>query len=510
MASRTKNSKRNIVVGLLKQFVILLFPFVTRTIILRVLGNEYLGVGSLFTSILQVLNVAELGITSAIIVSLYKPIAENDTEKICALMRLYRFVYKIIGLIILVAGATLLFFLPHLIKGSYPNDLNLYTLFLLYLFNTVISYLAFAYKSVLLTAHQRDDIISWIRILLTVSFGVLQIVSLYSFKNYYVFYSVTILQTISNNIIVAVITKKKYPQYIPNGKLDKQSLHIIKKQIGGLAINKVSTTTRNSFDSIFLSVFCGLVDVAIYGNYYYILSAVLGIINVMIIAISASVGNSLATEDVEKNHNDFNKLNFYFCWIGSWCTICMFCMYQPFMKIWMNGDSSMLAPTFTVALFVAYFYVSQIGRVRSMYGSALGIWWKTKVFAIMEIFLNISLNVLLGYFFGMNGIILATIISVTFTSVIMNAIVVFKEYFKIGVLHYFLTLFTYTIITLLVLALTYFLSYKLINFGNIYINLLLIFVLCMILPNILFVGIYSINKSTRNYMIFALKKIKRS
>ena len=157
---RTKNATRNIIYGVILKIYQLLGPFILRTIFIYTLGVKYLGLNSLFNSILSVLNLAELGVGSALIFSMYKPIAENDTEKICALMNLYKLYYRIIGLVILVIGLILVPFIPNLISGSVPKDINIYVLYLMNLCATVLSYWMFAYKTCLFGAHQRNDIIS--------------------------------------------------------------------------------------------------------------------------------------------------------------------------------------------------------------------------------------------------------------------------------------------------------------------------------------------------------------
>ena len=134
---KTKNASRNIVFGILMKIYQILLPFAIRTIIMYTIGVEYLGLNSLFTSILQVLNLAELGVGSAMIFSMYKPIAEDDSITICALMALYRLYYRIIGGVILVAGLVLTPFIPKLISGSVPPDMNIYILYLLNFFFTL-------------------------------------------------------------------------------------------------------------------------------------------------------------------------------------------------------------------------------------------------------------------------------------------------------------------------------------------------------------------------------------
>ena len=161
---RAKNATRNVVFGFLLKIYTLIFPFIMRTAMIYWMGVEYLGLNSLFTSILQVLNLAELGVGSAMVFSMYKPIAADDDEEICALMKLYKIYYRVIGCVVLGVGLVLLPFLDKLISGEVPNDINIYILYLLNLGATVLTYWLFAYRNSLFQAYQREDIISKVSI----------------------------------------------------------------------------------------------------------------------------------------------------------------------------------------------------------------------------------------------------------------------------------------------------------------------------------------------------------
>ena len=211
--SRVKNASRNIVWGVLNKIVVLLLPFITRTVMIYTLGMEYVGLSSLFTSILQVLSFAELGIGSALVFSMYEPMAENDDKKICALLNLYKKTYRIIGVIILVAGLAILPFLNYFVNGSVPNNINLQILFVIYLLNNLVGYFLFAYKQALFTAAQRVDVISKVGMILQLFLSTFQVVILILFKNYYM-YSIAIpIVTVVNNIIICVVSDRTFPQY---------------------------------------------------------------------------------------------------------------------------------------------------------------------------------------------------------------------------------------------------------------------------------------------------------
>lgn len=201
--NRSRNATRNIIFGVILKIYQLVLPFAMRTIIMYELGVKYLGLNSLFTSILQVLNLAELGVGSAMVFSMYKPIAQEDSKTICALMRLYKVYYRAIGLVVFAAGMVLLPFIPKLIAGDVPDGINIYVLYLLNLMATVFTYWLFAYKNSILQAHQRQDVVSKVTIVTDTCKYILQIGTLFAFHNYYYYVCVLLLSQIFNNILTA-------------------------------------------------------------------------------------------------------------------------------------------------------------------------------------------------------------------------------------------------------------------------------------------------------------------
>ena len=447
-SSRQKNVKKNLLAGTINKVVGTLSPFVVRSIIIYMLGEQFLGLSSLFESILQVLNLAELGFTSAVGFSLYKPFSENDDDSICALLLFYRKIYRIVGLIILAAGIMLMPFVPLIIKGGYPDSINIYILYLLYLINTVISYLMFSYKRVILTAAQQVGILNTINTIISLTRCIAQFVVLYLWKNYYVFFLCVIISTFFDNIVVAYITKKKFPMYICRGEIDDVTKQSIKKQVYGLAVSKICTTTRNSFDNIFLSAFCGLVDVAIYSNYFWVHTAVLNFFNMAKEAFVASVGNSIVERRVEQNYIDFKRINVAFLFVVDFSTICLICLYTPFMKIWTKNR--LVADEIIPILFGVYFFVISAGIVRSLYQAARGVWWNLRWISAGEAVCNVLLNAILGKMYGMLGILVATIITIVIFGFVLNAHQLFKDYFKMGEKAYYLEIILHGIMSVLV------------------------------------------------------------
>lgn len=495
--SRVDNAKRNAISGIINKVVLLLLPFVVRTVLLRKLGAEYLGLSSLFTSVLQVLNMAELGFSSAVTFSLYKPLAEKDTETVCAYLTFFRKTYKVIGVVVIIAGIILMPFTPYLVNGSYPADINLYVLFAMYIINTAFSYLFWGYKAVLLSAVQKQRIISNIDTILGCIKSLLQLLVLVLFKNYYYYVMCLVIGTVLNNICVRYFADKLYPEYTRNALLASDKKKAIAKQVGGLAIGKLSNTARNSFDSIVLSLYCGLVDLAVYSNYYYIISTILGFITVLTEAIAAGIGDSVAVETCDKNYNDFKKFYFLFGWLGSWCTICMVCLYQPFMELW--AGENLVVSDATMFLFVIYFYILQSGQLRALYSRAAGIWWEQRKLTIGEAILNLLLNFILGYYYGMQGILLATIITVSLFSIVGVGKMTVNLCFRRSSREFFCITAVYAAITFLLSAGMYFLV-NIINLHG-FSAMLVNGALCLVIPNIVILGMTMINKDTKRYFL---------
>ena len=304
---RKKNATRNIIFGIILKAYQIIVPFIMRTVMIYIMGVQYLGLNSLFTSILQVLNLAELGVGSAMIYSMYKPIAEDDNARICALMGLYRSYYRVIGIVIAVIGGILTPFIPRLISGDVPDDINIYVLYLLNLGATVLSYWLFAYKNSILQAHQRTDVVSKVTLATNTIQYVFQILVLCLLKNYYWYVIVMLLTQAITNIATAIIADKLYPEFKPSGKIPVKEVEKINQRIKDLFTAKLGSVVIGSADTIVISTFLGLTSLAIYQNYYFIMNSICGFITVIFTAITAGIGNSLVTESAEKNYNDFRK-----------------------------------------------------------------------------------------------------------------------------------------------------------------------------------------------------------
>lgn len=484
--SRSVNTKRNIVSGFILKTITMILPFVIRTAILYCLGEEYVGISSLFTSILQVLNLAELGFSNAIVYNMYRPIAENDDVKVCALLNFYRKVYLAIGSIILVVGIIIMPFIPKMIKGTWPSEVNIYFLYFLYLLNSAVSYFAFAYKSALLNALQRMDLSNIIITVVYIGKYLVQLFVLIAFKSIYLYVITAIIASIVNNIVTGVVSEKKYPQYSAKGNLPKDEIKNIKKHVGGLMICKISDTTRNSFDSIVLSALFGLTVVAMYSNYYYVFSSVYGILLIVTQGMQASVGNCIATESTEKNYEDMRKFQFIFSWLAGWCTICMLCLYQPFMMVWTG--KALVLPEKDMILFCVYFYVLNLNNMRNLYFTGNGLWWAGKKSFIYESLANLLLNLLLGRLLGVTGILLATIMTVLVYNFVARTNILFKQYFKFSPKEFYVDAIKHALLTCVVGMISFFCTNSI--SGASIMQLVLGAIVCLIVPNLLYALLY--------------------
>ena len=409
MGSRTLNASRNLIFGALLKAYQTLLPFVIRTVMIYYLGMEYVGLNSLFASVLQALNLAELGVGSAMAFSMYKPIVDNDEQTLCALLQLYKRYYRIIGGIILGAGLLLMPFIPDLINGEVPGDMNVYVLYLLNLLATVCSYWLFAYKNSLLTAYQRSDVISKLQIIVsTIQYG-LQILTLIFIKNYYVFLAIALGLQLVSNVATAVMANRMYPQIQPKGELEKNTVRQINQRVKDLFTARVRSMLVDSTGAIVISAVLGLTALAVYQNYFYILSAVFGFAAVMFKAVLASVGNSMIANDMEKNYEDFQTISFLCVIVFGVCTSCFLCLFQPFITLWV-GEENLLGFGMVI-LFCVYFMANQLTHLFTMYKDAAGIWHEDRVRPLVEVICNLVLCLILVQFLGLYGILIAMIIS---------------------------------------------------------------------------------------------------
>lgn len=482
MESRAERSVRNITFGAINRIVWIGFPFIFRTIIIYVLGKEYLGLNNLFSSILEVLNVADIGLGNAIQASIYKPIANKEYDKVSALLKLYRNIYRIIGISIIVISFGLLPFLKYFINGSYPNDVNIYILFMLYAINSALSYTFFAYSSILINANQRMDLTSGVALVSKIITSVLQLISLLYFKDITLYVLCNVLCTAMQNVLNYLVTKKYFSQYSCTGEVDKEEKGKLFKDVVGLIMQKIGNTLSLSFDTIVISSFLGLSDVAVYSNYNFVTSSVGTFLDLVFSAIIASIGNSIVEESLEKNKKDFDDFSFLNFWLVGWCTICIACMIQNFEWIWTSG--TIMSTNFVAILIAFKFYTTYIRKIVNTYKDALGLWYIDKFRPLIGGIFNLTFNIILVKFIGISGVIISTILSYVIIEIPWENHTLFKHYFKNNVKQYYINYIYVGLCTILAGVITYLICRP---FGYKFVDLCIRLVICIIVPNLIFV-----------------------
>ena len=497
---RTRNAKRNMLVGWTQSILSMLFPFVTRTAMIYSLGVEYLGLNSLFTSVISVLNLAELGVGSAMVFSMYKPIAENNEKKICALLNLYKIYYRIIGVVIAIIGIALIPVLPYLIHGDVPSGINVYILYLLNLASTVFTYWLFGYKNCLFSAHQRIDIYNIVSICISFLTLVCQLWSLFIARNYYLYLIVAIITGIINNIVVALIATKMYPNYHANGKLDKTERKLINKRVTDLFTAKIGAIVVNSSDTIVISAFLGLSILAVFQNYYYIMTSVRGFITIIFSSCMAGIGNSLVTESKQKNFYDMKKFTFIIAWLSGFCSVCFLCLYQPFMRIWM-GENLILDYNVVICI-VIQFYIMEINQLLNLYKDAAGLWHRDRFRPLITAMANLIMNLILVQFWGLYGIMISTVVSALIVGMPWLLHNLFTVLFDRKFLLPFLKDLLYYMLTTIVVCIAMSIVCSFVKLNDIT-TIVIRFIICCVGSNFLFLCAYS----RKNEFVDVLKLI---
>lgn len=512
---RTKNATRNIIFGVILKAYQIILPFIMRTAMIYFMGVDYLGLNSLFTSILQVLNLAELGVGSAMIYSMYKPIADDDNKTICALMNLYKNYYRMIGMVIAIIGCFLTPFIPKLISGNIPKELNIYILYLLNLGATVISYWLYAYKNSIFQAHQRTDVVSKVTLVTSTIQYALQLIVLWVFKNYYLYVIVMLATQAITNVIIAVVADKLYPQFKPKGELPKEKVCRINCRIRDLFTSKIGGIIVNSADTIVISAFLGLTALALYQNYFFILTSITGFITIVFSSVTAGIGNSLIVETKEKNFSDLNVFTFIICWISGFCSCCFLNLYQPFMELWVGKD--LMLDFSIVVCFVIYFYVCEVNQLLNTYKDAGGIWHEDRFRPLITAITNLGMNLVMVQFWGLYGIILSTVLSMILVGMPWLFHNLFTTMFeKKKLKKYLISLFFYIIVSFVACIISVVVC-SFIDFG-LWTTLVIRFIACVIIPNTIFLLVYSqkrefkqslsiVNKMLHGKLEFILKKV---
>lgn len=447
MQGRTKRSIINISSALIGQTLAILFGFATRIVFVKQLGDTYVGVNGLCTSIVGLLSLAELGVGESINYKLYKPLAENNVEKLKSIMKLYKTVYWVIGIVIIAIGITLLPFLSLFLKSSEVQSINqLYLIFTLFVLNSATSYF-FSYKRALIISDQKRYIVNIYHYTFYCLMNISQILILLQTKDFIMYLVLMIICTVGQNIIISFRADRLYPFLKEKEveKLAKNEVDEIKKNTLALLYHKIGSQVVNSTDNILVSKIIGITVVGIYSNYFFVTSALNTIIAQLFSAITASVGNLGAIENKEKTESIFKNL-----FLGNFWFVCIICaaFYSSIELLisQMFGAERILDKDVLICI-VANLYLYNIRRTAWTFRDGYGLFWYDRYKAIAEAIINLVVSIILGVEIGLVGILTGTIISTVSTSLWIEPYILYKYAFRKKPLTYFLTLGKYTIMT---------------------------------------------------------------
>lgn len=500
---RVTQSSKTIVANVAFYMLKTIMSLVIRTLFIYSFGMEYLGLNSLFANILSILSLAELGIGSAIVYSMYKPMAENDYVKVSSLMALYKKFYAIIALIIAVVGIALIPILPLIVDFSSVADINVNLVYLITLTSTIITYFM-AHRRALLLTSQNKYIESWIGMAIYVLAISLQVIVLFFIKNYYLYIGITIITSITESLVIFIVTQKKFPQVGTRApKVDADSKKLIGSNTRSILCHKLGGVVLNSTDSLVIQIVLGsLVMSAIYANYWMIYSTIVAIVCMIVDAAQGSIGNLIAVGDKDSAYLTFKRLNFAFSWIVGFCSIALLCMYNPFISF-MWGAENIWGFGFVLSV-VGCFYINMSRQLAYYFKISAGLFKQDKYAPLIEAFLNLVISILLVYWLGPAGVVLGTLISCLLVPFWNIPRILFKEYFKRPISEYWKDFIKYFVVTIIVGVVTYFMLSVLPTSGFGW--LILKFALCAILPNAIYLLIY-FRKTEFLYFFDMFKKI---
>jgi O-antigen/teichoic acid export membrane protein len=498
-SSRTKKSIKNMSLGFLNQVTTLVLSFISRTIFIKILGVELLGINGLFTDVLSLLSMADLGFNTAMVYSFYKPIADNDTKKISALINFYRKIYNVIAITIAVIGISILPFLNFIVNTE--KEIPLLKVYYLFgLASVVISYL-FVYKTSIINADQKNYIVTRITIVVNFVKTIIQIMSLLIFENYIIYLVVNLISNFFNNYIASKKAIELYPYINENNKLNLEDKKGIFNNIKSIFVYKVSSLLLTATDNTLISIIVGTIVVGYYSNYLMITNKVIAIIQIIFSALTASIGNLVIKEKSEKRYEIFKatqSISFIICGI---IVTSFTLLINDFIGIWLGKEFTF---NYVVVLAISFnMYLSCVLQPLWTYREATGLYIKTKYIMIIAALVNLIVSIILGKLLGIGGILLASAIARLSTYFWYEPLLLFKEYFEKPVKEYYIPIgINIIIMSIVIVALNeVFTSFMITSWGF----LILKTIVCGFTTSVIFLFIYSQSDGFK----IILNKIKR-
>lgn len=484
--SRTEYSAINTSVAVISRITAILMGFVTRVVFTRMLNENYVGVNGLFTDILNVLSLTELGVGTAITYALYRPIAEKDTLRQQQLMRLFRTFYRGTALCVAALGMLLLPFLDTLMK-SRPDVEHLTLIYLMYLADSVLSYLL-VYKRTLIEAHQKNYVVLLYQTAFLVLQDVLQIVALVVTRNFILFLALKIICTVLTNILISLKADRLYP-YLREPcreELPQKERREIFKNIRAMMMHKLGLVAVNNTDNLLISAFVGVASVGIYSNYYLLIGSVRQVLDQVFQGITASVGNLGVMGGKDRMRKVFETAFFIGQWMYGFAAICLYELLNPFVELAFGGNY--VFERRIVLILCINFFVTGTRRATLTFRDSMGLFWHDRYKALAEAGCNLVFSILLVLQFDVFGVFLGTLLSALVTSVWIEPFVLYRKGLKAPVLPFFGKYACYT----LFVAVAWGITDRLCGFvtGTPVVQIVCRLLICVAVPNLLWLLLY--------------------
>ena len=436
---RVKQAEKNIFFGYVSNFVILILGFWQRKVFISVLGETLLGVNTLYADILSMLSLAELGIGTALNFSLYKPVANNDREKIKSYMRIYQKAYLAIAGVIALIGLALAPFLPYLISVEERGSISvreLTTYYLIFLFNTVSTYFV-AYKYSLANAQQKDYIQTNFTTITMIVTVVIQIIILYTTENFLFFLLTQAVIELLQKIADSIYLDHLYPYLRDKNvqKLTKEETDVVITKSKALMFHKIGDVARLQTDSIIITYFIDVGSVGFVGNYNYIITYGANFINLIFNSVISGFGNLVATESKEKQYYIFKVYRFFACWLYGFAAVGFWLLLTPLVTgLWLD-ESWKLGQT-VLTLILIDFYFKGGRTVLLNYKIAAGVFEQDKYLALIQGGINLVISIIGAKWIGLAGVYVGTVVSGILANFV-RPVIIYRDCFSKSVWHYF-------------------------------------------------------------------------
>lgn len=481
---RTYNSISNSVYGILSYLIILIITFISRKVFVSSLGNVYLGLNSVFSGFVTMLSLPELGLSTAMLFFLYKPVAENDANKVTAYLKFYKKIYNSIGLIITLIGILFSFTLPFFIHSPLDNK-SIQVYFIFYLIGTTITYF-YAYKKNILYADQKNRVISISHTLFKTSFEIIQMISIFIFKNYIFYLILMILFNFLENFYCNYYVNKKYKNLInkKNAELNISQKKELFKKVKDLLVQNISGFIVSFTDNLLISMLLNTFVVAIYSNYLLITATLKTLFSQIFSAFTTSFGNLFVTESIEKSYDIYLKAQFLAFWLIGFTSITFFVLIQDFITIWLG--ERFLFNISLVFIMTTVYYINCINVPSISVQNALGLHYKDKNIMIIQAIVNLVVSYILGIKFGISGIMCGTIIAMIFP-VISKPYIIYKSVFQKSFLLYIKQFSYWGVITLIIGSITWGICSWFSLSDHLFLSFIIKSLICCLLPNVLYI-----------------------